>query len=183
MTRQTPYAHPFHVSSLNGKKPTRFALLPSAEAREALRADLDLLALRKLTFEGEIRAEGKRGWRLEGALGATAEQACVVTGAPVTTRIEERVLRRFSPDLEEPDAEEVEMPQDDTLEPLGAEIDPGLVMAEALAIALPDYPRAPGVSFEDARATPPGAEEIRDEDLKPFAGLKALRDRLDPDET
>ncbi len=42
-----------------------------------------------------------------------------------------------------PTDDEAEMPEDDTAEPLPEVIDPGAVMFEALALALPDYPRAP----------------------------------------
>jgi hypothetical protein len=52
------------------------------------------------------------------------------------------------------------------------------VLAEALALALPDYPRAPGAELGQAVFAEPGIEPLRDEALRPFAGLAAFKDRL-----
>jgi uncharacterized metal-binding protein YceD (DUF177 family) len=71
---------------------------------------------------------------------------------------------------------EVEIPEDDTVEPLGAIIDTGAVMVEALALALPLYPRAEGAELGDLTVAPPGAEPIA-RAANPFAALSALRDR------
>ena len=49
-----------------------------------------------------------------------------------------------------PDGDEVEMPEDDTVEPMPEVIDLAEVAAEALALALPLYPRAPGADFGQA---------------------------------
>ena len=44
------------------------------------------------------------------------------------------------------------------MEPLPQALDLGEVMVEALALALPPYPRAPGVELGEVVATEPGAE-------------------------
>ncbi|EEX10537.1 conserved hypothetical protein [Ruegeria lacuscaerulensis ITI-1157] len=119
---------------------------------------------------------------LEGHLGATVIQPCVVTLEPVTTRIETPVRRMYLSDWTEPDEPEFEMPEDDETEPLGSEIDPGIVMHEALALALPQYPRKDGAHLDDANFTEPGKQAMTDEDAKPFAGLAGLRDALKKDE-
>lgn len=172
----------YRVADLDQNTPTRFDLKPDAEACAALARDLGILALRKLRFEGEIRALGKRDWRLTGRLGATAVQACVVTLEPVTTRIDTDVTRTYLADFTEPEEGETEMPEDDTTEALASHIDPAAVMAEALAIALPDYPRKEGAELGEAVFAEDGAEPIRDADLKPFAALAALRDKLKDNE-
>ena len=51
-------------------------------------------------------------------------------------------------------------------------------MAEALALALPDYPRAPDATLENAQVTEPGIAPMSDEDARPFAALAGLRDKL-----
>ena len=61
------------------------------------------------------------------------------------------------------------------------EIDLGAVMVESLELALPLYPRAPGAELGEAVFAAPGAEPLKDVDLRPFAGLSALRDRLSSD--
>ena len=165
------------VSALPKTAPTPFSLTPEAAELTGLAEMLDLKALRKVVFKGEIRPAGKRDWLLTGHLGATVVQPCSVTLAPVTTRIEEDVTRRFTPHLPDEtnvESEEVEMPEDETLEKLGSHIDPAAVMAEALALSLPLYPRAEGVELEQQEFTEPGKTAMTDEDTKPLAGLADL---------
>jgi uncharacterized metal-binding protein YceD (DUF177 family) len=156
------------------RTPQEFELSPDAETRAALAGRLDVLGLKKLRFSGVLSPEGKRDWQLEAKLGATVSQACVVTLKPVSTRIDETVERRYvaeMPDL--PEADEVEMP-DDSMEPLPSTLDLGAVMAEALALALPAWPRADGVEPVAEVFAEPGTKPLRDEDTRPFAGLKGL---------
>ncbi len=168
------------IADLSTRRPTPFTLTPDDETRKALANELGILGVRKLTFTGEIAPEGTDNWVLTGKLGATVVQACVVTLAPVTTRIDTKVTRRFLPIADEFDAgSEIEMPDDDTTEPLGATIDPARVMAETLALALPDYPRAPDAALSEAVFTEDGVSPMTDDDVRPFAGLKGLRDKLE----
>ncbi|MEY3003917.1 MAG: hypothetical protein RLZZ491_1093 [Pseudomonadota bacterium] len=174
------------LARLSRSGETRFAIEPEAPERAAMATALGLGALRKLRFAGQLIAEGRRDWRLEGQLGATVVQPCVVTAEPVTTRIDEPVLRRYLADLPEPEGDEIEMPEDDSAEPLPVSLDLMAVMTEALALALPLYPRAPGAELGEARFAAPGTPPLDDADARPLAGLAVLRDRLtaasdDPD--
>lgn len=164
------------LADLPNRQPTAFVIEPDADERAALAAELGLSALRKLRFAGEMRPRGKRDWDLDGRLGATVVQPCVVTLDPVTTRIEEEVARRFRADMPEPPAgAEIEMPEDDSLEPLPETVDLGRVMAEALALAIPPYPRAGDSALGAAVFTEPGQAPMSDAEARPFAGLAALR--------
>jgi uncharacterized metal-binding protein YceD (DUF177 family) len=176
-TDATPFSHPLRVAELAGRKPTRFALVPTAAERAAIAAALGLLDLPALAFRGELRPAGRQDWTLAADLAATVVQPCVATLAPVTTAIAEPVVRRYMADLPDPGGDEIEMPEDDSLEPLGAVIDPGLVMTEALALALPLYPRAEGAGEGAARAAGPGVTPMTDEDARPFANLAELMRR------
>lgn len=169
------------VARLSRAAPTPFDLAPDAAARAALAAELGLTKLPKLRFAGQVAPLPGGGWELSAELGATVVQPCGVTLAPVTTRIDEPVLRRYLPGLTEPEAGETELPEDVDAEPLGATIAPATVMAEALALALPPFPRAPGAELGEAVFTAPGTAPMRAEDAKPLAGLAALRDRLKGD--
>ena len=80
-----------------------------------------------------------------------------------------------------PEGAEVEMPEDDSIEPLPATLDLGAVMIEALSLALPTFPRAAGAELGQVLATRAGIAPMTDEDAKPFAGLGALRDKLAKD--
>jgi uncharacterized metal-binding protein YceD (DUF177 family) len=118
---------------------------------------------------------------LRATLEAVVVQPCSVTLAPVTTRIEEPVLRRYMPDLPMPDpGSETEMPEDDSLEPLPDAIDLAAVLAEALALALPPFPRAPGAAFGAAVFAPPGVAPLTDADASPFAVLRGRPPDEDP---
>ncbi len=169
-----PWSHAFRVAELAARKPTRFTMALDEAALAALAADLGLLEVRKLTFKGELVPKGRHDWELTAKLGASVVQACIVTLAPVQTRIDEEVKRRYLADMPQIEADEVEMPEDDTVEALPQVIDAGAVMAEALALALPLYPRAPGADLGAVQGTPPGAEPIVEEKLRPFAGLADL---------
>lgn len=164
---------------LDTEGPTAFALTPDAGRRREIASILGLSALKKLAFLGEIAPDGRRDWRLTAALGATVVQPCGVTLEPVVTRIDEAVSRRFLLDWAEPEGDEVEMPEDDTAGPIPAVIDLEEIMLEALALAIPPYPRAPGLEPVEISAQPPGAAAIDAEGSRPFAALAALRDSLD----
>lgn len=166
------------LADLTTRRATAFALVPTADERRAVADALGITGVRKLRFSGQLEPIGRTDWALKADLGATVVQDCVVTLAPVTTRIDETITRSYVADLTEPEASEVEMPEDDTVEPLPAIIDLAQVMIEALALALPLYPRAEGADLGAAVATPQGAAPLTDEDTKPFAGLGALRDSL-----
>jgi uncharacterized metal-binding protein YceD (DUF177 family) len=169
-----PFSHPFRVAALPARKPSRFDLRPGPDTSAAIAADLGLIGLDGLRFRGELRPAGRQDWVLEADLEATVTQACVVTFAPVTTRIAEPVVRRYVAGLAEPEAEEVEMP-DETVEPLPEVIDACAVMMEALTLALPPYPRAAEADFAGAAAAPEGAAPLTDEETtRPFAGLADL---------
>lgn len=158
-----------------------FRLVPTSEDLEEMAATLGLSSVKKLSFEGKMIPVGKRDWRLEGKLGATVVQPCVATLAPVTTRIDADVSRsylaQFKEDAEE---EEMEMPADDA-EPLPVSLLLSTVAHEELALAAPDYPRVEGAELAVTQFTESGKEAMTDEDLKPFASLKSLRDKLQKD--
>ncbi|MGB3146878.1 MAG: DUF177 domain-containing protein, partial [Paracoccaceae bacterium] len=111
---------------------------------------------------------------LEAQLTADVVQPCVVSLQPVPASLSEPVTRRYLADWQEPEAEETEMAEDDTQEPLGEVIDLGLAMTEALSLALPLYPRAKGAAFEGLVIAEEGAEPLSDQKIKPFAGLADL---------
>ncbi|MCL3882827.1 DUF177 domain-containing protein [Marivita sp. GX14005] len=182
MSQQTPKSAEFRVSALSTRQPTAFDLDPSPEERQAIAEELGISALKKLRFQGQIAADGARGWLLTAQLGATVVQPCVVTLALVTTRLDEDVRRSFVPpeQIAEPeDGSETEMPEDTTLEPLGRSISVWAVMMESLSLALPDYPRAPDAELGEAVFAEEGVAPMRDEETKPFSGLAALREKLD----
>lgn len=166
---------PLRLAALPRGRSHPVHLRPDAAARAALAEDLGILGVRKLDFAGTLEPEGRAGWRLVARLGATVVQACIATGAPVTTRIDTDIQRRWLPDVSDPDAAESELPEDVTLEPLRPVVDAGEVMREELSLALPDWPRAEGAALPDGAAEPDAPEAPARPN--PFAALAALRPR------
>ncbi len=173
-----PLTLPFPVRGLSPKKPTRFDLTPDAATRAQVAAALEITGVTAMQFKGELRPIGRRDVLLEAVLTARVEQPCGITLAPVFTDINEVVRRQYLADWVAPEGTEVEMPEDDTTEALPDVIDAGAVALEALTLALPAYPRAPGAALAQASFAEPGVVPLQDGDLKPFAGLAALKDKL-----
>jgi uncharacterized metal-binding protein YceD (DUF177 family) len=168
----------FRTGGLSPRKPTRFSYIPDAAERAALAEEMGLLGLPKLELTGEVRPRGRDELVLEARLVARADQPCSVTLVPVPASVDEPVRRRYVAELEEPQGDETEMPEDETVEPMPEMIDLAEIAAEALALALPLYPRAPGAEFGQALHAPEGVAPLSDADLKPFAGLQGLAERL-----
>jgi uncharacterized metal-binding protein YceD (DUF177 family) len=159
------------LSSLRDETDVDIAPEPAEAA--ALARLMGAQAVRKLRLKGRLAPILPRGWLLEATLGATVVQPCVVTLEPVTTRVDQPVRRRFLPSAG--GTTQLGPEDDDEIEPLGERIDLGLVATEALALALPAYPRKPGVSFGPGGEP---AEEPAEDAVRPFAALAALRDKL-----
>lgn len=171
------FSRPLRLSRQNRNAPLPFEAVATNDEMEKLVDLLDLLSLRKLRFDGALTAVDGGGWHLKGMLGATVSQACVVTLAPVQTRVDRPVTRLYLPggELSITGAElDLDPEDDDTIETLTDQIDLGLIATEELALALPPYPRAKGVP-EAAEPTPEPGESRQ----KPFAGLAELRKKME----
>ncbi len=166
-------------ADLPTRKPTSFDLTPTAEERKAITQMLDIIAVKKLRFTGELTPQGRTDWSLNAKLGTTVVQACVVSLDPVTTRIDEDISRRYLAEVPEIDAAEVEMPEDDSIDLLPDSLDLAQVMIEALSLALPAYPRSADAALTQVNFSEPGTEAMTDEDAKPFAGLSSLKEALE----
>jgi uncharacterized metal-binding protein YceD (DUF177 family) len=177
MTEQTPppqtatFTRPLELARLPKNAPYRFEIEADAAERTALARLFDAQSVRKLRFSGQLTPLDGEGWQLDGEVGATIIQSCVISLAPVTTRIDLPVRRRFLP-------EALLDPENDETEPLAPLLDLAHIAAEATSLALPDYPKAPDATLQQRQFTAPGVAPLTDEDVLPFAGLKALRDKL-----
>lgn len=177
MSNETPSQ--IRLSDLPNRRETRILLEPDAKARAALAETLGISVIRKLRFAGSLSPVGRRDWHLAVDLGTTVVQPCVITLNPVTTRIDETVTRSYVVQLDQIEGEEVEMPEDETTERAPEILDLFAVMTEALALALPAYPRSEGAAVQHAIFTEPGKAPMTDEDTRPFAGLADLRNSLE----
>lgn len=172
MTKTSP--HVLRLGELAARKPTRFALTPDAAGRARIAETLGILGIEQLSFKGALTPRGRRDWSLEADLAARVVQPCVITTEPVATDLAERVERIYLAEMPEVEGDEIEMPEDDRIEALPAAVDLDAVLGEALSLALPTYPRAPGAEFGAMQVAAPGVEPLTDEAVRPFAGLAAL---------
>jgi uncharacterized metal-binding protein YceD (DUF177 family) len=164
------------VVRLRGLAEFAFDIGPTETEAAAIARLMDARSVRKMRLHGRLRPADRNAWALEATLGATAVQTCVVSLEPVTTRIDAPVRRLFTPDLATDAAEiVVDGVVDDEAEPLTDRIDLGLVAIEALALALPAYPRREGAALAVVASAPPGAAPLLDAEVRPFAALAALR--------
>lgn len=167
----------YRTQTLASRKPTRFDFRPNAAGRAAIAAALGLLDLPAFRVSGEIRPVGRQDFDLVAELTAEAVQPCSVSLAPVPCTLREPLHRRFVAGYTTPEGDEVEMADEET-DPLPEVLDIAEIATEALALALPLYPRAPGVELGEAVFAGPGVAPLADADLKPFSGLAGLADKL-----
>jgi len=168
-----------------GREPEGFSAKATPMEAEALARRLGLLDLTDFSIEAEIR-KWRRGVRVTGRIVADVSQECIVTLDPVPDHIDETFDRGFLPERDivgdvKP-GQEVEIEDDPELgdlpDLLGEALDLGEIATEALILALDPYPRADGEDPLDLAAAPPGEAPISDEEVKPFAALAQLRDKM-----
>lgn len=154
---------------------------PAPSELEEIAAFLRVEELAQWRIKGRLVAEPDDVWRLEARMTARLTQACVISLEPVPQKVDERLRRIFVPEETLEQASELDLDPDaeDETEPYGPSIDLGAVALEALALALDPYPRKADAGAESLVATPPGAEPLTDEALKPFAKLAALREKME----
>lgn len=167
------------VRRLDASEAFAFDLVANQAARLEIAALLDFSEVKKARLSGKLIPVGRTDWEMRAKLGATVVQPCIITSQPVTTRIDQPVRRLFLRDYTfDTTGDEHEFDGDDETEPLPAEIDLAQILIESLALAAPDYPRAPGAKLSQTEFAAPGVTPLSDEDVKPFAGLAALRDKM-----
>jgi len=169
------------VTELSTKNPTEFNLLASEKLRKKIAVKLELIDLPKLRFFGEISPLGDADWVLNGDLGATAVQSCVISLKDVRNRIDTKITRQFLADFtfsEQDEDNETKMAVNEDSEALGIFIDLEKIMIEALSLALPDYPKSQDACLGQSTFSEQGIAPMQDEDARPFAALSTLRDQL-----
>ena len=171
-------------SEINQAKSFEFNLKLSSEKVFKLITQLDLITLKKVSLIGKLSPLSSKEWSLKAELRATVKQKCVISFKPVQTVINERINRTFSPlavqnaSIDHSDDGISPVTFDDSLQEISDEIDLAEIIFEELLLILPLYPK-----FEDAElgvytATEPGAEPLNNENLKPFAQLSELKEKL-----
>lgn len=171
----SPFEKRFDLGSL-GRAGAELRVEADAEQRARIASWADIQAVKSFTAEVSLQRHSASNFSLDANLIAEIVQECVVTLAPVESRIAlaihrqlhlSQALRHRNETIELADGagdddapEEIESLDYDLASPL----------LEEFALALDPYPRAPGVEFS-------GPAETEAKPESPFAALKALKDR------
>ncbi len=138
-----------------GPEPFRQQIQATADERERLAAQFDLVALDRLTATVTLRRQPGENVLLEAEFEAAFAQNCVITLEPVSDTVLASFSLLYGP-AEEPGAELEPGPDDPTFEALtGDAIDIGEAVAQELSLALPEFPRHPDAPIDAADAAEP----------------------------
>lgn len=164
------FSRPLRLNEVGDGTKERSISADAAE-RAALARRFGLVRLDRLDASLRITPEAQ-SWLVNGTLVADLVQACVATGEDVPAHLEVPFSVRFVRDLGMPEAEEIELSDEecDLVALEGERIDLGETVAQSLALNLDPYPRAPNA---DMRLREMGV--LSEEDASPFAVLKALK--------
>lgn len=143
--------------------------------REAIAQRLGLLGLERFEASVTLSKDGQKV-DAKGQVRAKVTQACVATGEPVHSTIDEPFTLRFLPEPDVDADEEIELGEDemDVIFHDGATIALGDALADTLALALDPYPRAPGA--EDHLKE---AGVLSEEEAGPFGALSDLKRKME----
>ena len=142
MNAEPPFTRP--VALRVDQVSTGLQIAADADERAGVAEELDLLALDRLTAEGEL-ARHARGLVWQGRVRANVTQACVVTFEPIHRAIDVAVERLFVLGSTPATGEVAVEPEDPDIEYLTEPtIDLGALAVEELALALDPYPRSAG---------------------------------------
>ena len=170
-------------SEINQSKPFDFHLILSNQKVSELVKSLDLLSIKKVSLVGKLSPLSIDEWSLKAELRANVKQKCVISLKPVQTIVCEPINRKFSSSalqntLEADDDGTSPVIFDDTLQELNDHIDLAEIIFEELTLILPHYPKIEGAELGYYSVTEPGAKPLTEEDIKPFAQLSELKDKL-----
>ena len=146
----------------------------SEAERRALARRLGLLSLDRLTADLRIsRPEAGTMVAVAGRFEAEVTQACVVTLAPLHSRVVRDFRSLFSLTPGEAGPIDVDPAADDPPEALGPDgLDLGEAVVQQLAVALDPYPRSEGATLEALEWA--GREQDEAARPSPFKGLEGL---------
>lgn len=176
----SPLTRPVAVDSIKAAGQYMDVTLDTEEAA-ILAKFLGLASIERLKARYKVSRNGDHA-AIRGTIEAELHQICVVSLEPFPVKLREDVAMKFAPamEVEKMEARLLAQAEDDTVdlgsiidvdnfpEPiLDGRIDLGAATTEFLSLALPPYPRKPGVIFAEA--------ESAGERQSPFAVLASLK--------
>ena len=175
-----PISMPIKVATLSRSQAKNFDIHPDASEKAEIAKFLGIAGLSDFRFKGQILGDEDEGWLIKGRLTAKAVQKCVITLDDVPESIDEAVQRKYVPESEEAAAGEIDLDPDTDDDPdfFTDAVDPSHLALEALSLALDPYPRAENADLDQTGFAAPGVKPLTDDDVKPFAGLAELKEKL-----
>ena len=161
MNESPEFSCPIHAADL-AAEPRELSLRPNEAQCALLARRFALVALDRLEAVLELQRQPNGDVLATGSLDADVIQRCVVTLEPVKNRVQASFRRLY---VAAADAT-LGVGEHEDWEPLADDLDAGELVAQEFGLALDPFPRAPGVTFDDAAAAP------RD---SPFAVLRRTR--------
>ena len=163
----------------------RIDLVATDAERDAIARRLGLVSLDRLAAHCILETSGvldhkgtgdqARSIRARGRIKAALAQACVATGEPLPSYLDEAFELHFQPEPVRVPDDEIELSGDelDVIFHDGSAIELGEAIADTLAVSLDPYPRGP-----NAEAALQQAGVISEEQAGPFAALAALKGKM-----
>lgn len=170
-----PITHPVAVSDLLRGDTVVIRFQADAGQCRALADFLGIPEVRAVSATLKLRAEPGRRFILDGPVTADLTQTCVVTLAPLETRVEtpiRRVYQDVPPDDEDPEQDPFADDAPDLVE--GGVIDAGVALCEHIALEMEPYPRAKDAPEPGTQPSDGGKDETARAD-NPFAVLAQMR--------
>ena len=156
----------------------RIDLVATDGEREAIAKRIGLVAIERLAAHcslDQVSGAQAGSIRARGRIKAALTQACVATGEPLPTYVDEAFELHFQPEPVRTPDDEIELSGDelDVIFHDGQAIELGEAIADTLAVSLDPYPRGP-----NAEVALQQAGVISEEQAGPFAALAALKGKL-----
>lgn len=175
MSDRPEFARPQRLDTI-GTAPRHVAIEADDGERAALARRFGLIGIDALSATFDVWRQGG-AIMAQGTVRAAVTQACIATGKPLPTRIDEEVRLKFIPEdmLDTAPDDEIELSEEDcdVIGHDGAAVDLGEAAAETMMLALDPYPRSP-----DADEVLRAAGVKSEEEAGPFGALASLRDKL-----
>ncbi len=172
------FSHIYNV--LEDNKNNQWQFDADDTQRSALAERFDVIAVHKFNGSMTINPWGD-DYKMTASYHAVVDQACVISGQPVSETIDEdfEIIIHVGEEPEDQPLDEEEMLEEDDIEySLDGKVDVAEIFAQYLATGLNPFPRSEGVDISEM-STPAGVDIKTEEEVKeasnPFAALKDLK--------
>ena len=147
----------------------------SEEEKSKLTNTLDIGKVISLSFESTLSQNRNENYRFLASVSAIIVQNCIITLAPVKTKLNFTVERHYCVRNSVLNSK-ITIPNilKEEVEYLEKTLDVNEVIFEALSLEIPDYPRRKNAQFKGISVTQNGLKPLEEPEDNPFSALKDL---------